>query len=58
MSSDEGSETPVVLGCPVSDVSCFYGTQQSMCLSSPHLKTEADIVSETFCFLVVELSGR
>jgi hypothetical protein len=32
---------------PVIEVIYFYGTQQSMCLSSPHLKTETDPLSET-----------
>jgi hypothetical protein len=57
-SSGEGRETLVLLGpleranpCPdtVIEVSPFEGTQQS---PSPHLKTETDPVSETFCFPV------
>jgi hypothetical protein len=36
---------------PVTEVSSFYGTQQSRCLP-PHLRTEKGPFSETLCFLV------
>jgi hypothetical protein len=63
-SSGEGKETPALLGPleranlspdTVIEVSPFLGTQQS---PSPHLKTETDPVSETFCLIVIYDSRR
>jgi hypothetical protein len=42
------------VGCTVIEVSSFYGTQQSRCLSY-HLRMEADPVSETLCSLVFRI---
>jgi hypothetical protein len=43
--------SPLERAGPVIKVSSFSRTQQSRCLPHPHLKTEADPVSETLCSL-------
>jgi hypothetical protein len=61
----DGKEATTLLGplekltsITVAEVTFFYCTQQSRCLSPLHLKTETDPVSGNLCFLVTENSGR
>jgi hypothetical protein len=40
---------------PVIEVTSFWGTQESMCLPPPHLRTETDPVSKMLCFLAFRI---
>jgi hypothetical protein len=44
-------KTPTKLGSVI-EVTSFQGTQLSMYLPTPHMRTETDSVSETSCFIV------